>query len=114
VNLRLPDTAARSIDQPWADLSQCGVNVDRNSFAAVILESLVQALDSFAREGLAAFSQEWASHDLIDGRTVELQHDNNRIRGVARGIDSHGALLLEQNGLTRTFHAGEVSVRLAR
>lgn len=113
VNLRLPDNAARDIDQPWADLSQCGISVDRNRLAGLIVDALVQALDTFARQGLAAFATEWERFDLIAGRTVELQHENeNRISGIARGIDSRGALLIEQDGDTRSFHAGEVSVRL--
>ena len=113
VNCRLPASAARDIDQPWADLSQTGVRVDRNRLAALILEALVQTLDTFTREGLAAFTAEWERFDLIAGRTVELQHDNEiRIAGIARGIDSRGALLIDQDGDTRSFHAGEVSVRL--
>jgi BirA family biotin operon repressor/biotin-[acetyl-CoA-carboxylase] ligase len=113
VNCRLPASAARDIDQPWADLSQSGVSVDRNRLAGMILEALIQALDTFTRDGLAAFAAEWERFDLIAGRSVELQHDHeHRIAGIARGIDSHGALLIDQDGDTRSFHAGEVSVRL--
>ena len=113
VNCRLPASAARDIDQPWADLSQSGVSVDRNRLAALILEALVQTLDTFTREGLGPFSAEWERFDLIAGRAVELTHDNdNRIAGIARGIDSRGALLIDQDGDTKSFHAGEVSVRL--
>jgi len=113
VNFRLPESAARDIDQPWADLFQCSVSVDRNRLAGLILEALVQGLDTFAREGLAAFAAEWQRFDLIAGRTVELRHDSeNRISGIARGIDARGALLIDQDGDTRSFHAGEVSVRL--
>lgn len=113
VNCRLPASAARDIDQPWADLSQSGVSVDRNRLAGMLLDALVHTLDTFTREGLAAFAAEWERFDLLAGRTVELKHDNeNRIAGIARGIDSRGALLIDQDGDTRSFHAGEVSVRL--
>lgn len=113
VNLELPDGAASDIDQPWADLSQCGVSVDRNRLAALIVEALMAALETFMRDGLVAFAAEWDRFDLIAGRTVELQHDHEkRIAGVARGIDSRGALLIDQDGDTRSFYAGEVSVRL--
>jgi BirA family biotin operon repressor/biotin-[acetyl-CoA-carboxylase] ligase len=113
VNLKLPHNAANRIDQPWADVSQSGVDTDRNRLAAVILEQLLLALDTFTDEGLAAFASEWRRFDLIAGRRVELQHDQDkRISGVARGIDSHGALLIDQDGDTRSFYAGEVSVRL--
>ena len=113
VNFRVPENAARDIDQPWTDLSQCGVSVERNRLAGEILAALVCGLDTFSRDGLAAFAAEWQRFDLIAGRSVELHRDNdNTISGIARGIDARGALLIDQDGDTRSFHAGEVSVRL--
>ena len=35
------------------------------------------------------------------------------LRGVHRGVDSSGALLLEQAGGLRACHAGELSLRLS-
>lgn len=114
VNCNLPARAAQEIDQPWADLSQTGVDMDRNRLAALILESLIKVIDAYSMEGLDAFVQEWARFDFVSGRLVELQHGpEGATRGVARGIDSRGALLIEQDGITRSFHAGEVTVRLA-
>ncbi len=114
VNLRMPDIAGANIDQPWADLRMQGLEQQRNQLAGKLLESLVQVIDTFAREGLAAFADEWRRLDITHGRPVDLHTGGQQcISGVARGIDAHGALLIEQNGHTRAFHAGEVSVRLA-
>jgi BirA family biotin operon repressor/biotin-[acetyl-CoA-carboxylase] ligase len=114
VNLRLPARAAQEIDQPWADLSQAGVDIDRNRLAALILQAVVQAIDTYSVEGLDAFAQEWAEFDLISGHPVELhQGTAGTTCGVARGIDSRGALLIERDGVTSSYYAGEVSVRLA-
>ena len=114
INLKVPDSAARDIDQPWADLSQSGACIDRNELAGLILEALVRAIDTFRAKGLEAFRQDWDRFDLASGRPVELRHENaTRITGVARGIDSQGALLIENKGVTSSYHAGEVSLRLA-
>jgi BirA family biotin operon repressor/biotin-[acetyl-CoA-carboxylase] ligase len=114
INLKVPESAAREIDQPWADLSRCGADIDRNRLTGLIVEALIRAIDAYNEAGLEAFTQEWARFDLISGRNVELRQDRETmISGVARGIDSHGALLIEQDGVTRRYHAGEVSVRLA-
>jgi BirA family biotin operon repressor/biotin-[acetyl-CoA-carboxylase] ligase len=88
INLRMPLNAARDIDQPWTDLSRSGVSIERNRLAGVVVERLVRAL--------------------------ELHHEHEPvIRGVARGIDARGALLIEHDGMTRSYHAGEVSIRLS-
>jgi BirA family biotin operon repressor/biotin-[acetyl-CoA-carboxylase] ligase len=114
INLKMPESAAREIDQPWADISQTGVKVDRNHLAGTILEALVQAIDTFGEKGLEAFIPEWNQFDMLSGRAVELHYNEEpMITGIARGIDASGALLIEENGVTRHFNAGEVSVRVA-
>ena len=114
INLKIPAVAARDIDQPWADLSQSGVNVDRSELAALIINSLIRALALFNQYGLRAFIKDWERLDLVSGRAVELHHEHEpMITGVARGIDPRGALLIEHNGVTRSYHAGEVSIRLS-
>lgn len=114
VNLKIPDRAGREIDQPWADLSQSGVKLDRNYLAGRILEAVVLAVDGFSEKGLEAFIHEWERFDLLSGRVVEMHLEGkSMITGVARGIDADGALLVERNGVTSRFHAGEVSVRAA-
>jgi len=113
INLKIPDAAAREIDQPWADLSQCGVDIERNHLAGLVLSELVKVIDTFNKKGLDVFRKEWQKFDLIADRRVKLHIDNaEAITGVARGIDAKGALLVENNGATQPYHAGEVSVRL--
>lgn len=114
INLKIPASAACDIDQPWADLSQSGVDVNRSELAALIITSLVRTLDLFNQHGLRAFIKDWERLDLVSGRDVELYHEHeSMITGVARGIDSRGALLIEHDGITRSYHAGEVSIRLS-
>lgn len=115
INLHMPESAAREIDQPWADLSQTGVKIDRNALAGAIVENLLTALDLFNEHGLESFTREWQRHDLVSGHTVEIQHEHHPvISGVARGIDAHGALLVERDGITQGYNVGEVSLRLAQ
>jgi len=113
INMQVPDSAAQEIDQPWVDLSQCGARIDRNQLAGVVLDALISAIETFNEQGLDVFVQQWSRFDLIAGQPVELHNDNAAmITGIARGIDDQGALLIENNGVTQRYHAGEVSVRL--
>jgi len=114
INLKIPAVAARDIDQPWADLSQSGVSIDRSELAGVIINSLIRTLALFNQHGLRAFIKDWERLDLVSGRAVELHHEHEpMITGVARGIDPRGALLIEHDGVTRSYHAGEISIRLS-
>ena len=114
INLHMPDGAGGKIDQPWTDLRASGLEQQRNKLAGKLLENLVIVIDTFSRQGLPAFAEEWRCHDITAGLPVELHTGQQAgVSGVARGIDPHGALLIEQEGELRVFHAGEVSVRLA-
>ena len=114
INLRMPDTAAEKIDQPWADLRANRLEQQRNKLAGILLENLVHVIDTFSRQGLGAFAEEWKCYDITAGLPVDLQTgQQDGVRGVARGVDPQGALLIEKDGEIRAFHAGEVSVRLA-
>ena len=54
---------------------------------------------------------EWHSHDVFLNKRVELQTGERITRGVCRGINNHGALLLEIDGNIKTIYGGEVSLR---
>jgi BirA family biotin operon repressor/biotin-[acetyl-CoA-carboxylase] ligase len=95
-----------------ADLTMAGVSrPTRNHIAAQIIESCIGGLLDFEREGLRAFMDEWRHADALRGRTVTVLNGDERTRGLARGIDVTGALLVEAPQGLRKFVAGEVSVR---
>ncbi|TCK19250.1 BirA family biotin operon repressor/biotin-[acetyl-CoA-carboxylase] ligase [Thiogranum longum] len=114
INLRMPEGAGAEIDQPWSDLRHNKLQLQRNRLAGKLLDDLVKVIEIFSRQGLEAFAEEWQRYDIAAGLPVDLQTGQQEsIRGVARGVDPHGALLIEQDGRIQTFHAGEISVRLA-
>jgi BirA family biotin operon repressor/biotin-[acetyl-CoA-carboxylase] ligase len=87
--------------------------VSRNALAASLIECCVPGMLEFEREGLRAFIEEWRSVDALQGREVSVQAADEAVRGLARGIDITGALLVEtQHGLKK-FLSGEVTVRPA-
>jgi BirA family transcriptional regulator, biotin operon repressor / biotin---[acetyl-CoA-carboxylase] ligase len=95
-----------------ADLTAAGVRRPaRNAIAAHIIEACLTGLLDFEREGLRGFMDEWRRADALRGRAVTVSNGEDRVRGLARGIDASGALLVEASQGLRKFVSGEVSVR---
>lgn len=97
-----------------ADLTTAGIaRPARNAIAAQMIDACVAGLLDFEREGLRAFMEEWRRADALRGRTVTVLNGEERTRGLARGVDATGALLVEAPQGVRKFVSGEVSVRPA-
>lgn len=113
INVNMPRSAADAIDQPWVDVATItGRHQDRNLLAAKVLSHVGRALAAFGEAGFAPFLARWRAHDICAGRAVSILLGEDVIEGTGIGIDQYGALEVDLGGKIRTFHAGEVSVRL--
>jgi BirA family biotin operon repressor/biotin-[acetyl-CoA-carboxylase] ligase len=94
------------------DLAGTGIGApSRNVAAATLVGSCVRGLVEFERAGLKPFMEEWRAADALRGRAVSVSAPDGTARGVARGIDLHGALLVETPQGVRRFISADVSVR---
>jgi BirA family biotin operon repressor/biotin-[acetyl-CoA-carboxylase] ligase len=93
--------------------SHASVAVSRNALAASLIESCIRGLRQFEQEGLRAFIEEWREADALQGREISVQSTDEVVRGLARGVDLSGALLVETPNGLRKFLSGEVTVRPA-
>jgi len=84
---------------------------DRNAVVAALLSRLVPALEEFPRQGLTPHLVHWNERDALRDHEVRVENLGEVTRGMARGIDAHGALLVETPGGLQRFISGEVSVR---
>lgn len=115
INVRMPVTAGEDINQTWTDVETLlGQPVERNRLASVLLSHLISVVREFEVDGLAPFLDEWQRMDCFAGCEVLLQLPNGTVRGIARGVDASGALLLASGGVLRPYHSGEVSLRPVR
>jgi BirA family biotin operon repressor/biotin-[acetyl-CoA-carboxylase] ligase len=104
---RIAATGTAAIDLAGAGLS----SPQRNVVAAALVSACVQGLEEFGRLGLKPFIEEWRQADALSGRPVTVSVAERGTRGVARGIDAHGALLLETAQGVKRFISGDVTVR---
>jgi BirA family biotin operon repressor/biotin-[acetyl-CoA-carboxylase] ligase len=116
INVRLDDAAREAVNATGntADdiQSHAAPTPHRNRIVIALLEQLVPALAEFPHTGLAPHLAEWNASDALFGHEVRIENQGEITRGIARGIDAHGALLVETPGEVRRFISGEVTVRL--
>lgn len=112
LNVDIPEQAAQMIDQRWTDLqSHSKSKIDRNALSAKLISSLHKRLLQHQNEGLTAMLDEWHAHDVYLNKRVKLLTGERVTKGVCRGINNQGALLLEVDGTVKPIYGGEVSLR---
>lgn len=111
INLSMREQVNSVIDQGWINLQEAGIRIDRNALTANLINQLRQVLPVFERDGFAAFHQRWQALDNYYNRPVKLLIGDRETIGIARGINSQGALLLEQDNEVKAYLGGEISLR---
>lgn len=116
LNVNMPQSMAKDIDQPWTELAALlPAPHSRNAIAAALLAHVLPALELFDSEGLSPFLPRYAALDALAGRLLDV-HTNNAVwQAQALGIADDGALRVRDlAGTERLVHAGDVSVRAAQ
>lgn len=112
LNVGMPGHSATTIDQAWTDLQRVsGERVSRNDLLIAMLDSLLPGLQRFEEEGAAAFLSQWPQYDVLLNREVRVLDGVHTHVGRVLGITEQGALRLQQDGVERHYHSGEISVR---
>src|SRR6266853_2663571 len=104
---RISESGMAATDLKGAGLAQAS----RNSVAAALVSAGVRGLLAFEREGLKPFIAEWQAADGLRGRPVGGTAADGIADGLARGVDVHGALLVETPQGVPRFISGDVTVR---
>lgn len=117
LNIRLDPSVRADIlaggGLPPADLAALGAGApDRNAIAAALIGAIADCL-VHAPAGLdTAVLAGWRQRDALAGRAVHIAGAGTGRTGIARGLDTSGALLLEDaDGHLHRVTAGEVTLR---
>lgn len=113
INLAMRRVESDVINQGWINLQEAGIAIDRNTLTVRLIKELRAALILFEQEGLAPYLSRWEKLDNFIHRPVKLIIGEKEIFGTSRGIDTQGALLLEQEGVIKPWMGGEISLRSA-
>ncbi|RDS82852.1 biotin--[acetyl-CoA-carboxylase] ligase [Dyella monticola] len=115
LNLRLTNALREQAGQPVCDLATLaqGVPPDRNHAAAALINSLVDGLEQFERDGFAAFADDYAEHDALRGIPLHVSSPSGELDGIGAGIDARGALQLQTAHGVHGIDSADVTVRRA-
>ncbi len=108
LNVHMLEHEALEINQDWCSLDE-NITCKRDDVAAQIITCLLESLDLFKSKGFSCFLENWKQYDILAGKKVSILPAG--IQGVAKGINSNGALLVDSQGKMHEINAGEVSVR---
>lgn len=112
MNVQDSDALTGQVGQPVTDLRLHLGMVSRTEILLDLLSGLDAALALFEERGFPAFQDDWQAYHVHQDREVTIQSGQDEpAMGRARGVDQHGALLLETATGLRRFHSGEVSLR---
>ncbi|WP_407331917.1 bifunctional biotin--[acetyl-CoA-carboxylase] ligase/biotin operon repressor BirA [Enterovibrio sp. 27052020O] len=110
LNIAMPDTDA--VDQDWANLGDTSqILPGKNKLAAELINGVTDALKQYEETGMAGFVERWDKYDNFNGRAVKLLLGERVVKGIARGINEQGALLLETEAGVTPYLGGEISLR---
>lgn len=115
INVAMQKAQAADIDQPWITVDEAlalagRAPASRNLLASELLHGLHECLARYTVKGFEPYREEWLALDAMRGREVQVPGDN-QLRGMARGIDQHGAFVIETRQGPRAVYAGDVSLR---
>ena len=93
-----------------SSLSEClGRKIDRNAFAAALLNQLAAWVAVYRERGPAPLIAAWRDRDILVGRRVEVRGEGPSYEGRVLGVDAEGHLLLRDSlGKARRVLAGEI------
>ncbi|GGC09771.1 bifunctional ligase/repressor BirA [Marinobacterium zhoushanense] len=112
LNVAMPAKQLEQISQPSIDVSSLvSSHPGRNRLLAILVESLIETLDTFESQGFAVMREQWQQANAHRDAAVRLISGVNEISGICRGVDDRGALLLESEGAVQAYYGGEISVR---
>lgn len=113
MNLNMSEQVT-GIDQPWTSLSEVADKpFSRNELVVAFIKAWHAALEDYELRGLHGFVERWNQHDNFLEREVKLIMGAREVKGIVKGIDATGAVLLETERGVEAYVGGEISLRKA-
>ncbi len=111
LNLHLPSKIRNQLHNQITDMQTIlGAYPDKNYITALILEELLTLLPEFESKGFEHFVDQWRGYDHLLNKQIILHTIQDKVEGVAQGVDHTGALEIKVDGNIKKFYSGEASI----
>lgn len=111
INVNMKSSSA--VDQAWTSAYlETGRAMSRNELTLILGQSLRKLLQLHEVSGFSAIKAEWELNHLWQDREVSLIAGVHEVVGKVLGVDAHGALRMNVDGVEKVFSGGELSLRL--
>jgi len=91
-----------------------GRSVDRLQLFQTVLASIESLYEAMIRGSGEILMKEWKQRCVTFGRKITIEHGNERLEGVALGLNEEGGLIVDLPGGPRTVYAGDVTITETR
>lgn len=81
---------------------------EHNDLAAAMITAIANVLESHPVDGIGRWTDDWNGRDWLAGKRIEARSGADTHVGTAAGVDSSGALLLEESGGQRRILSAEI------
>ncbi len=100
---------SREILYAVTSLRRAGINCSRIDFLKAFLLKFDEVRGIYKRSGMSELAAIWQSHAKGIGRPITVHMPKTEEKGIFKGIDGNGLLLLESlSGRVKTISAGDV------
>ena len=101
-------TQNSQIHTPWVDLEQLlDVKQDLCDLSVKIINQVLDYCQIFAENGFEYYESEFAKHDFLFGKKLNINYQQKSTIGIANGIDSSGALIVKDGGNNIKVYSSE-------
>jgi birA, biotin-[acetyl-CoA-carboxylase] ligase region len=99
-------------EAPWIDLSQILSNTPNlEQLSVKFINKIIHYCRMFELKGFDNFQSLWHEYDYLVGRSIELDYQNKKITGIAKGVSDKGALLIESNdSIIEAYSSEQISL----
>ena len=112
INYKLPEINnwGENLELNPIDISEIqeSTYLSRNLLTAHFINSITNSLLNFHRDSLKLTQSDWRDIDMLFNKELTMKVGKQIIKGINKGIDGEGRLILETNGVVKTVVSGHI------